>query len=262
LLFIPRNDIRIGNDARFQGQGPQALWLKRAPRLKPHFEAGIIRIAEAAKSFPKKQSGPAMLEKIKEYALNHPRLYQLSQSFFAPGASRALHDRIKNAAARLPPAKLILDVGCGPSSQLFQLGLKPLGVDICFPYVLRYISQGYGAIMASAEALPFESQSFDGIWSTALFHHLSDQVAREAIHEFMRVAASPGYVVILDWVSPRKNWKRPLAPIIQFLDRGKFVRSQEEMEALLPDRKAWVIERFSYSATGLEMVLCRYLKKP
>jgi SAM-dependent methyltransferase len=193
--------------------------------------------------------------------LDHPWVYQLSQPIITMGGTIIFARRLKEILDQLPPAGSLLDVGCGPRSHLFRFGLRPFGVDVSPDYVYKYIRMGASGVAASAEALPFSSESFNGIWSIALFHHLPDPQASMTIQEFLRVCHSPGYVVIMDWVSPRHRWRRPLAAGIQRLDRGKFIRSQQEMEALLPDRHNWSIQRFTYTAAGLEMLSCLYEKR-
>jgi SAM-dependent methyltransferase len=192
--------------------------------------------------------------------LDHPWLYRLAQSVFAPGAAAANTRNIERLLSQLPPAKLLLDVGCGPSSWLFSLGLRPVGVDLSWIYVREYTRQGAPAVAASAEALPFPSQSFDGIWSIGLLHHLPNSVAAAVIRELMRICKSGGYVVMLDAVLPRSTWRRPLATLIRRLDRGKFMRSQSELESLLSVRDSWSIQRCTYSATGMEMLICWLVK--
>jgi len=192
--------------------------------------------------------------------LDHPWLYRLAQSVFAPGAAAATTRNIERLLSQLPSAKLLLDVGCGPSSWLFSLGLRPVGVDLSWIYVREYTRQGAPAVAASAEALPFPSQSFDGVWSVGLLHHLPDHRASAAIREAIRVCRACGYVVMLDAVLPRSAWRRPLATLIRHLDRGKFMRDQRELELLLSGQGNWSIQRCTYSATGLEMLICWVVK--
>jgi SAM-dependent methyltransferase len=192
--------------------------------------------------------------------LDHPWVYRLARSVFAPGAAAATTRNIERLLSQLPPAKLLLDVGCGPSSRLFRVGLRPVGVDLSWPYVLEYTRQGAGAVVASAEALPFPVHSFDGVWSIGLLHHLPNSVAAAVIREMTRVCKSGGYVVMLDAVLPRSTWRRPLATLIRRLDRGKFMRSQREFESLLPVRDRWCVQRCTYTATGMEMLICWFVK--
>jgi len=192
--------------------------------------------------------------------LDNPWFYELSQSLITLGGPAIISRRIKGLLSRLPPENLILDVGCGPKSYLFRMGLRPVGMDLSPVYVAKYMRGGKSGVVASADALPFASNSFGGVWATNLFHHLPDPIASKTMHEFLRVCAKPGYVAIVDWVSPRSKWRRPFAAPIQSLDRGRFTRSQEQLEGLFPDRDNWSTRRFTYSAFGLEMLTCLYMK--
>jgi len=192
--------------------------------------------------------------------LDNPWFYELSQSLITLGGPIVISRRIKRLLSQLPPAESLLDVGCGPSSYLFRAGLRPVGVDLSSVYISRYMQVGEMGVAASAHALPFAPNSFGGIWTTYLLHHLPDSVALKTVQEFLRLCSKPGYVAILDMISPRSKWRRPLAALIHYLDRGKFIRSQEDLEALLPDRAKWSTCRITNSPTGLETLICLYVK--
>ena len=193
-------------------------------------------------------------------ALNNPWLYRLSQRILAPGHIKAIVDQIEKTLREAPSANLLVDVGCGPISWLHRVGLRPVGVDLSMTFLREFRQLESRAILASALALPFSSKSIEGVISVFLFHHMPDYAVSEAMKEFMRVCKSPGYVAILDGVLPRAPWKNPLATLIRRMDRGKFMRSQEELESLLPERDDWIVKRFTYSLTGLEGLICLYVK--
>jgi len=192
--------------------------------------------------------------------LERPWIYRLSQLFLAPGGEKAFKQKIKQLLTQLPPAHRILDVGCGPSSWLWRVGLYPVGLDLSFDYTAAFSHHGQTAITGSADALPFLDNSFDGVWSIGLLHHLSDSEARQAVSEMMRICCPGGYVVIFDAVLPEPPWKRPVAWMIRRLDRGRFIRTQFALESILPQCEGWICERLSYSLTGLEGLLCKSLK--
>lgn len=192
--------------------------------------------------------------------LDYPRIYEAAQVLITLGGPLIVSRRIRGLLSMVPQEESLLDVGCGPKSYLFRMGLRPVGVDLSPTYICKYMRVAETGVAASADALPFASSSFGAVWATNLFHHLPAPAASQAAREFIRVCRKPGYVAIMDWVSPRSKWKRPLAPVIQSLDRGQFTRSQEDLEALLPDRDRWSIRRFTYSLIGLEMLMCWYFK--
>jgi SAM-dependent methyltransferase len=190
--------------------------------------------------------------------LDHPFLYRLTQKIAAPGAATIMARHIRRLLTELPPAERLLDVGCGPRSLLFGTGRYPLGVDCSHSYLRAYAAEGGQAVCASADALPFCTGAFDGIWSIGLLHHLPDATASSALYEMLRVCRDGGYVVILDAVLPVRAWTRPLAAAIRRLDRGKSMRTQAQFRALLPDAEGFQLKRITYTLTGCELLIaCR-----
>jgi len=190
--------------------------------------------------------------------LERPWLYRLSQTLLAPGNQKAIMNRIGKLLTHLPPATRILDVGCGPSSWLWQAGLRPIGLDLSVAYTASYNQQGGVAVTGSAAALPFSDNTFDGVWSIALLHHLPDDLARQTVNEMLRVCRPHGYIAIFDAVLPEPAWHRPLAYALRRLDRGKFMRRENELKNLLPPRESFGLERFTYTYNGLEAVLVHH----
>jgi SAM-dependent methyltransferase len=192
--------------------------------------------------------------------LDSPRVYKICTSLLGPGGEKDLSEKIRSKLSVLPNASRILDVGCGPSSWLWECNLHPIGLDLSRSYIRAFAKHTEIAINASAEHLPFYDESFDGVWSVGLFHHLPDQIAKRAISECIRVTASGGYCVIFDNVCPEPIWTRPLAWLIRKMDRGCFIRKQASFESLLGKREQWSCERFSYSLYGLEGLFCTLIK--
>jgi SAM-dependent methyltransferase len=188
--------------------------------------------------------------------LDRPWVYALAQKLLAPGAEHALTHHIREMLSSLPIGDPLLDLGCGPQSWLSCLGLTPVGLDLNSSYMKAYQNLGGSGIVATAAKVPFRDESFVGVWSIGLLHHLPDDIARAALTEAIRVCRPCGYVVILDAVVPPSVWRRPLAAFIRRLDRGAFMRSEEAIWALLPGRDKWNSTRFTYAATGLEMLAC------
>lgn len=190
--------------------------------------------------------------------LNIPFVYRAAQFILGPGAETDILRRLKALVATLPMEGPLLDIGCGPQSWLFKLGYDPLGLDLEPSYAQAYTAAGHKAVVGSAAALPFPSDSFQCVWTFGMFHHIPDDLARTAIAEAMRTTRPGGVVILFDAVLPRSVWHRPLAYAIRRLDRGKFMRSKAHLLGLLPDQAAWSIEHISYAATGLEGVFCIY----
>ena len=189
--------------------------------------------------------------------LDHHLLYQLSQVILAPGGQGDLQKQVHGVVQQVMGKGQILDVGCGPVSWLWKEGIQPIGIDLSLNYTQAFSSQKGDAVTGSATNLPFAADSFAGVWSIGLFHHLTDDMARAAFAEMTRVTKPGGTCVILDAVLPFSAWRRPIPWLIRKLDRGEFMRSQENLyEIIASSGSKWHCERFSYSLYGLEAVIC------
>ncbi|MBU0484855.1 MAG: class I SAM-dependent methyltransferase [Proteobacteria bacterium] len=201
-----------------------------------------------------------MIKKYLYNLLGHPFIYRLSQIILAPGAEIILTKKIQDLAKKFPASGRIIDVGCGPSSWLWQIKMLPVGLDISYQYSVNYHRQANLAVTGSAISLPILTETFDGIWCIGVLHHLPDQAAKEAINEMLRICQPGGHVIIMDAVLPKKSWLRLIATMIRRMDRGEFIRSQQDLSSLLPDEVNWSISRYTYAMTGLEMLECTYRK--
>ncbi len=193
--------------------------------------------------------------------LERPFVYSLSQKILGPGAETNITLRIKRIIDSLPQTPSHLDIGCGPASWLFRVGIKPAGIDINPDYIAAYKEQGADGYIGSAADLPFPDNSYNFVWTIGLLHHLPNNVAQSTIAEALRVCAPGGQFFLLDAVKPDRWISSPLAALIRRLDRGQYMRTQSELCKLLPDPQLWTIERFRYAYTGLEMLLCVYKKE-
>jgi SAM-dependent methyltransferase len=192
---------------------------------------------------------------VLDLLLELPWVYRLQTALLAPGAEAAIVRRIADLLPQLPAAARLLDVGCGPHSWLFRVGLHPVGADVSLSYLRAYTAGGETAVAASADALPVAAHSFDGVWSIGLLHHLPDATAAATLNEMVRACRPGGYVAVFDAVLPRATWRRPVASAIRCFDRGRFMRRESELRGLLPLGFDWRGDRFTYAATGLEALL-------
>ena len=205
--------------------------------------------------------GPGKNMRVNVYKLlGISGVYRLVQKGLAFGIERPLCTVINENLAQYRNKEGWLDVGSGPDSWLWKLGMDPLGFDIEFNYIKSYADKPGMGVVGSATDLPFRSGSITGVFSLGVLHHLSTGQARQAVGEMIRACRPGGMVLIVDGVLPESALRHPLAWIIRKLDRGRFMRRQREISALLPGTGNWTLNRFTYSPLGYEGVACKYEK--
>jgi len=187
--------------------------------------------------------------------LEIPLVYRMAQAVLAPGNARIITKHLSRTFAQIPTPATVLDVGCGPSSLLWNFGMKPLGLDLCHAYMKKFRATGNLSVTASAAILPFPADSFDLVFSSNLLHHLPDTMARETVGEIVRITRPGGQAVLFDAVLPKAAWRRPQAWALCKLDRGKFIRSQGDYESCILGARGWKTFRFTHSYLGAEGLL-------
>src|SRR5215475_10644350 len=115
--------------------------------------------------------------------------------------------------SRLPRGGHVLDVATGTglvAAQLLRHGFEVTGVDQS-PEMLAIAQRRFGDVVelvnAAAEALPFDSESFDHLTFTYLLRYIADP--RATLAELARVVRPGGFVASLEFGVPRAP-ARPL----------------------------------------------------
>ena len=183
-------------------------------------------------------------------------LHSFVQRVAAPGGDGFLKARTARWLAAHPPRGVCLDVGCGPRPRLHASGVEMIGVDVSESFVTAVRRAGGKAEVACATALPFADGVFGTVWSFGLLHHLRDEDALRAIAEMRRVTSPSGWTIVFDGIRPYSAWRRPLAALLRAADRGRWMRSQAALKALLRPFGEWQCERMTYALTGLEGLWC------
>jgi demethylmenaquinone methyltransferase/2-methoxy-6-polyprenyl-1,4-benzoquinol methylase len=112
------------------------------------------------------------------------------------------------------PSDTVLDVATGTGAVARELirhtGCRVVGVDVS-PDMLdearRRLGPDVPFVEASAEDLPFEDESFDGLTFTYLLRYVADPAA--TLRELARVVRPGGSIASLEFGLPRGVW-RPL----------------------------------------------------
>jgi len=99
----------------------------------------------------------------------------------------------------------VLDLGCGPgvdATILVEDGFDVVGFDITRPFLdaaserladVNGEQTGQSALVrGDMRTLPFESDSFDGIWASGSFHHVPKDQAAQTVAECRRTLRSDG----------------------------------------------------------------------
>jgi len=118
------------------------------------------------------------------------------------------------ARAGVASGDRVLDVGTGPgylalaASKLVAPGGAAIGIDASPEMIARArkLAARCGSaadyLVATAESLPFDDDSFDAVVSRLVFHHLPGDMKRRALGEMARVLRPGGRLLVADLASP------------------------------------------------------------
>ncbi|MCC6521556.1 MAG: methyltransferase domain-containing protein [Polyangiaceae bacterium] len=149
----------------------------------------------------------------------------------------AARERALVRAAFLPLAGRVLDLGCGEGATLVHLGargdadVEAVGVDLFEDKLAfaREVLPGCRFVAASADALPFESGSFDQVIVRDLVHHL--EAPERSFAEIARVLRPGGRLDVLEPCG--RNPLVLLHALSQRAERGELRSTPARLERLL-----------------------------
>ena len=143
---------------------------------------------------------------------------------------------LKEEVEKFKSGKL-LDVSCGTGTVLSLLEHSPLekyGVD----FSEKMIEEAHNAVgdkaqlyVASADAMPFERDTFDVVTCSFAFHHYIHP--ETVLQEFRRVMKSGATLIIADPFVPQPL-RSMLNPLLRFSDNGDYhMYGQKELSRLM-----------------------------
>ncbi|MFC7072788.1 class I SAM-dependent methyltransferase [Halovenus rubra] len=95
----------------------------------------------------------------------------------------------------------LLDIGCGPGPDVdvfAAAGHDVTGLDITQSFLREGTKRVSGAefVCGDMRSLPFQDNSFDGIWASASFHHIPRSAATQTLRDWHRVLRPAGTLFI------------------------------------------------------------------
>ena len=165
--------------------------------------------------------------------LNHPRLYNATQTFFG---ARKFRRYFVDDVLRPAPGMRILEIGCGPGELVPYLphGTAYVGYDLSADYIAaaraRYGDRGEFIAAAFTPAAVGRHQPFDVAIAIALLHHLDDDEAITLLRLLKQVLGPSGRVLTADPVFI--DGQNPISGRLIAWDRGRNIRRAGEYRAL------------------------------
>lgn len=146
--------------------------------------------------------------------------------------------------ARVATGHRVLDLGCGtatltllikqahPDAQVTGLDGDPKALEIAREKVA---SSGLAITLDEGMAfkLPYPDNSFDRVFSSLLFHHLTREDKERALKEVYRVLRSGGELHVADWGRASNVLMRLAFFLVQLLDG--FKTTTDNVNGLLPE---------------------------
>ena len=146
--------------------------------------------------------------------------------------------------SRIKPARSVLDLACGPGTMTVLLkraapGAEVVGID-GDPKILdmaKEKARRSGLKMRFDEGmsfdLPYRDESFDFVFSSLFFHHLTRRKKLVTLSEVHRVLKPGGEFHVADWGLPANSLMKFSSRLIQLLDG--FETTADSFAGLLPE---------------------------
>ncbi|HLT52575.1 MAG TPA: class I SAM-dependent methyltransferase [Flavobacteriaceae bacterium] len=171
-------------------------------------------------------------QKLIYSVLKNPIVYWTYQKLVGGDRARILF--LKNHVNAQPNSKF-LDIGCGPGNMIdFLPELNYHGVDIN-PEYIKAAKEQYGTrgTFTCADLNDFgilEPETFDIVMASGVIHHLDDDLSKKLFQVAHKALKPNGKLITFDGCY--RKGQNPFAKLMLKLDRGKYVRTQDQYETL------------------------------
>lgn len=188
-----------------------------------------------------------LLKTMVEKTLSYPLVFELQQKFCNN------YDAVFNEFSDyLNKAGLcILDIGCSTgtcgSSIIDMKNNQYHGIDLNENYV-KIAANNFplGNFQSmNAKDMQFEDKKFDVVLLIGTLHHMSNEVITTCLKDVLRVLKPHGVVLIGEPVFTKNWW---LSSFLLSLDRGEYIRTQENYKKLFTGFKIKRESYFKFSA--------------
>jgi ubiquinone/menaquinone biosynthesis C-methylase UbiE len=154
---------------------------------------------------------------------------------------------LERFSSYLEPGARVLDVGCAAGRDtriLKDMGLDVVGADLAEKLldIAREQNPDISFKLADMRHLPFDDQSFNGVWSNAVLHHVGKEAMVGVLQEFRRVLAPQGVLYV------RTKAGEGTLRTQESTVRGK----TREFALVTPDELGAMLTKAGYTAISLE----------